>query len=46
MREDGNCYSVTLYNDIGDPVIKDIVKYEVPYMKEHVIRMINWLKNA
>jgi ATP-dependent exoDNAse (exonuclease V) beta subunit len=46
IRDDENGYPVTLYNDIGDPVIKDIVKYEVPYMKEHVIRMINWLKNA
>lgn len=42
--EDKYGYPITKYNENGDPVIKDIVTYDVPYMKEEVITMINWLK--
>lgn len=42
--EDEYGYPITKYNENGDPVIKDIVKYEVPYLKEEVITMFNWLK--
>ena len=37
-------YPITKYDDNGDPVVKEIVPYEVPYLKEEVISMINWLK--
>jgi hypothetical protein len=29
----------------GDPVVKEVVPYEVPYLKSEVISMINWLKD-
>lgn len=37
-------YPIIKYNSNEDPIVKDIVKYEVPYMKEEVVSMINWLK--
>ena len=38
-------YPITKYSAEGDPIIKDITNYEVPYMKEEVLTMINWLKD-
>ena len=38
-------YPITKYSIEGDPIIKDITNYEVPYMKEEVLTMINWLKD-
>ena len=38
-------YPITKYAENGDPVVKEVVKYEVPYMKEEVLTMINWLKD-
>jgi hypothetical protein len=29
----------------GDPIVQDIVQYEVPYLKTEVIQLINWLKD-
>jgi len=43
IRNDKYGYPVTLYNDNGDPVVKEVVPYEMDYMKEEVISMINWL---
>ena len=45
IRDDEYGYPVTLYNENGDPVVKEIITHEVPYMKEEVITMINWLKD-
>tara|TARA_R110002167_G_scaffold277831_2_gene483719 strand:+ start:13 stop:825 length:813 start_codon:yes stop_codon:yes gene_type:complete len=38
-------YPITKYSEEGDPVIEKITNYEVPYMKEEVLTMINWLKD-
>lgn len=35
---------VALLDSHGDPIVKDIVPYEVPYLKQEVITLINWLK--
>ena len=43
--EDKYGYPITKYSNEGDPVVKETVMYEVPYLKEEVISMINWLKN-
>ena len=43
--EDEHGYPITSYDDNGDPIIKDIIMYDVPYMKEEVFTMINWLKD-
>ena len=45
IEDDKYGYPVTNYSENGDPIVKEIVIYEVPYMKEEVISMINWLKD-
>ena len=35
---------VVLYDEMGEPVVDEIVKYEVPYLKAEVINIINHLK--
>jgi hypothetical protein len=35
---------VVLYDEMGEPVVDEIVKYEVPYLKTEVINIINHLK--
>tara|TARA_R110000868_G_scaffold91276_2_gene253180 strand:+ start:1003 stop:1818 length:816 start_codon:yes stop_codon:yes gene_type:complete len=45
VEDDKYGYPVTAYSDIGDPIVKEIVIYEVPYMKQEVLDMINWLKD-
>jgi hypothetical protein len=42
--EDEYGYPITKYSN-GDPVVDEVIKYEVPYMKEEVLTMINWLKD-
>ena len=42
---DKHGYPITKYSEEGDPVVKEVVKYEVPYLKEEVLTMINWLKD-
>lgn len=37
-------YPITKY-DNGDPVVSEVIKYEVPYLKDEVMTMINWLKD-
>lgn len=38
-------YPITKYSENGDPVVEKIVTYEVPYLKDEVLTMINWLKD-
>lgn len=38
-------YPITKYTKEGDPMVKEVIKYEVPYLKEEVLTMINWLKD-
>ena len=45
QSEDKYGYPITKYNENGDPVVKKVVTYEVPYLKEEVLAMINWLKD-
>jgi hypothetical protein len=35
---------ITALDTNGDPVVLDVVQYEVPYLKNEVITLINWLK--
>jgi hypothetical protein len=35
---------VVLYDEMGEPVVDKIVQYDVPYLKEEVINVINMLK--
>jgi hypothetical protein len=43
--EDEFGYPITNYNESGDPIIQEVVMYEVEYMKEEVVTMINYLKS-
>lgn len=43
--EDEYGYPITKYAENGDPIVKEIIPYHVPYLKEEVITMINWLKD-
>jgi hypothetical protein len=36
---------VVLYDEFGEPVVNNIVEYEVPYLKNEVISIINMLKD-
>jgi hypothetical protein len=37
---------VVLYDMSGEPVVNSVVEYEVPYLKNEVISIINKLKDA
>lgn len=36
-------YPITKYDEKGSPIVKEIVTYDLPYLKSEVIQMINWL---
>lgn len=36
-------YPITRYTSEGDPMVKDVIQMEVPYLKDEVITLINWL---
>jgi hypothetical protein len=37
---------VVLYDQFGEPVVSGVVEYEVPYLKNEVISIINTMRNA
>jgi hypothetical protein len=41
--EDQYGYPIMKYNNLGDPIVKKVVEIPVPYLKEEVISIINWL---
>ena len=43
LAKDKNGYPINQHID-GEPVIDDIVMYDMPYLKNEVISIINWLK--
>jgi hypothetical protein len=43
VGEDEYGYPITKYSAEGDPVVKDVVVMEIPYLKDEVIIIINWL---
>jgi len=36
-------YPITKYSSNGDPVVKEVIQMEVPYLADEVISIINWL---
>ena len=36
-------YPIIKHTAEGDPVVKDVVQMEIPYLKDEVISIINWL---
>ena len=43
--EDKFGYPITKYNEQGEPIIKEIKMYELPYLKDEVNSLIMWLKD-
>ena len=37
-------YPIIAKDAAGDPIIKEVIPYDVPYLKKEVIRMIKHLK--
>lgn len=36
-------YPITKYDMNGDPIVKEVIPIEIPYLKEEVISIINWM---
>ena len=36
-------YPITKYSPEGDPIVKEVIPMKVPYLKDEVISIINWL---
>ena len=36
-------YPITKYSSNGDPIVKEVIAMKMPYLKEEVISIINWL---
>jgi len=41
--DDDYGYPIIKYLDNGDPVVKEVIPIEIPYLKDEVISIINWL---
>lgn len=42
--EDENGYPIVAVDHIGDPIVKEVVPYTVPYLKKEVQAMLNYIK--
>ena len=42
--EDEFGYPVTKRTSTGEPIVKEVIQYKLPYLKEEVIDLFNWLK--
>jgi len=43
LGTDANGYPINEHVN-GEPVVEDIVMYDLPYLKDEVMTLINWLK--
>jgi hypothetical protein len=43
--EDEFGYPISKLNAQGEPIVKELIPYTLPYLKEEVIAIFNWLKN-
>jgi hypothetical protein len=41
--EDEFGYPITKYDHNNDPVVKEVIPIELPYLKDEVISIIHWL---
>ena len=44
-KDDENGYPINKYDSNGDPIIKEIKMYNLPYLKDEVRSLIMWLKD-
>lgn len=38
-------YPITALDERGEPILKEVIYHELPYLKSEVITLMNWLKN-
>lgn len=43
--EDEYGYPIVSRTEQGDPIVKEVIPYELPYLKEEVIAIFQWLKD-
>ena len=43
--KDPNGYPILKTNTDGDPVIKDIIYYDIPYLKDEVLAVVKWFQD-
>jgi len=43
--ENEHGYPITKYNDQGEPIIKEIKMYDLPYLKDEIASLVMWLKD-
>jgi len=43
--EDQWGYPIAVKDENGDPIVKEVIPIPVPYLKDEVINVINWLKD-
>jgi hypothetical protein len=43
--KDPNGYPILKTNTDGDPVIKDIIYYDIPYLKDEVLALVKWFQD-
>jgi hypothetical protein len=36
---------ITALDNNGDPIVKDIVQYDLPYMKQEIMSLLHWLED-
>lgn len=45
VGEDQYGNPITALDENGDPVVKDVVPYDLPYLKQEIISMLHWLED-
>jgi len=43
--EDAYGYPIVSRTEQGDPIVKDVIQYELPYLKDEVITIFQWIKD-
>lgn len=45
VGEDQYGNPITALDENGDPIVKDVVPYDLPYLKQEIISMLHWLED-
>lgn len=43
--DDENGYPIAKRSENGEPIVKEVIPYTLPYLREEVISLFNWLKD-
>jgi hypothetical protein len=36
---------ITALDTTGNPIVKDIVQYDLPYLKQEIVALLHWLED-